>query len=172
MSPNSILLRLEALERKLEKINVRGVVSEINPEMGASGCVRVLFGDNQISDWLPVKPLRSGKASIWWFPEVGEGVTVTDIETGEVMPGSFTSTNPPPTRDPNVFYIKFGDGSFVSHDSNSGEYVADIKGKVIINSEAKDISFNGGSGVVTGDCICAYTGNKHSDFSSQVKAGK
>ncbi|SIO96469.1 hypothetical protein [Vibrio spartinae] len=34
------------------------------------------------------------------------------------------------------------------------------------------ITMNGGSGVVQGDCICAFTGQKHSDFSSTVKAGK
>ncbi|SHF51424.1 hypothetical protein [Vibrio gazogenes] len=34
------------------------------------------------------------------------------------------------------------------------------------------ITMNGGKGVVQGDCICAFTGKKHSDLSSTVKAGK
>lgn len=34
------------------------------------------------------------------------------------------------------------------------------------------ITFNGGKGVVQGDCICALTGKPHSDLSSTVKAGK
>jgi hypothetical protein len=34
------------------------------------------------------------------------------------------------------------------------------------------ITMNGGTGVVQGDCICAFTGRPHSDLSSTVKAGK
>lgn len=184
----SILLRLEALERKLSKLNIRGLIHEIDPNLGSSGCVRVKYGDNQTSDWLPVKPLRSGKSSIWWFPEVGEGVTITDLETGEVLPGSFTSTNPPPSRDPDVLHIQLSKSEFITHNKSNGELNVNIekkatlviggdcivssKGKVLLNSDAKDIQLNGGAGVVTGSHVCAYTGSPHSDCSTQVKAGK
>ena len=115
MSKSLILRRLEAVERKLNKLNVRGIVDEIDPEMGIGGCVRIRYGDNQLSDWLPVKPLRSGKSAIWWFPDVGEGVTITDLEIGEVLPGSFTTDCPPPTRDPDVLHIQFADGASIAH---------------------------------------------------------
>ena len=180
MLKDLISLRLERLERRLNKMNVRGIVHEIDPNFGSGGAVRIFYGDDQVSDWLPVKPLRSGDAAIWWFPSIGEGVTVTDIDTGEVLPGSFTSDNPPPSRDPDVLYIKFKDESFISHNQSTGNYESSFtgdvkviaKGKVSVDSEAKDIQLNGGKGVVTGDCICAYTGNPHSDFSQVVKAAK
>ena len=184
----SILRRLEAVERRLNKLNIRGLVDEIDPNMGSGGCIRVKYGDNQLSDWLPVKPMRSGESSIWWFPSVGEGVTITDLETGEVLPGSFNSDNPPPSRDPDVLYIKFKDDGFVSYNQETGNHQAEFKndsvitiggdatinteGKVAVNSNAKDIQLNGGSGVVTGAHICQLTGKPHSDCSTEVKAAK
>jgi hypothetical protein len=45
-------------------------------------------------------------------------------------------------------------------------------GYVYINSEAQDIRLNQGTGVVTGECICHFTGKPHGDISSQVRAGK
>lgn len=184
----SILQRLNNIERRLSNLNVRGVVSEIDPNMGSGGCIRVLYGDKQLSGWLPVKPLRSGDSSIWWFPNVGEGVTITDLETGEVLPGSFNSDNPPPSRDPDVLYIKFKDDGFISYNQKTGNHLAEFKnnsvitiggdstinttGKVALNSSAKDISLNGGMGVVTGAHVCQLTGKPHSDCSTEVKAAK
>ncbi|QFT40103.1 hypothetical protein GGC03_27270 (plasmid) [Vibrio sp. THAF191c] len=46
-----------------------------------------------------------------------------------------------------------------------------INAKNIIEN-ADLITFNGGTGVVTGECICAFTGLPHGDISSCVKAGK
>ncbi len=46
-----------------------------------------------------------------------------------------------------------------------------LKAKNIIETADK-ISMNGGKGVVTGECICAFTGKPHSDMSSCVTAGK
>ena len=193
---DDILQRLEAVEIQLSKMNVRGTISEIDPERGPGGCVRVLYGDEQLSGWLPVKPFRTGKAIVWWFPEVGEAVTVTDIDGGEVLPGSYTKDIKPPTRDPDKFHVEFGDGSKVVHDRNSGKLdvvnIGDVEvttqqnltinaagdvtvnaeGNVSVKSSAKDIQLNGGAGVVTGAHICQFTGKPHSDCSAQVKAGK
>ncbi|MFW1503711.1 phage baseplate assembly protein V [Vibrio parahaemolyticus] len=38
--------------------------------------------------------------------------------------------------------------------------------------DAKSIHLNKGKGVVTGDHLCSFTGKPHSDFSTQVTAGK
>lgn len=112
--------RLSELERKFRCLNVRGIVESIDPTKGSCGCVRVRYGEDQLSDWLPVKPIRSGDSCMWWFPDVGEGVTVTDIETGEILPGSFTDSLPSPSRDPDVMFIKFGNGDTVTHNRKTG----------------------------------------------------
>jgi phage baseplate assembly protein V len=113
--------RIEALERAVAEMVVRGVISEADPARGQYGMVRVTYGSvdkPMITAWLPVKPIRAGKAVVWWFPEVGEGVTVIspgDLRMGEVFPGSFHAKRPAPSNDPNVFLVLFGDGSSVEH---------------------------------------------------------
>lgn len=194
-----ILERLNDLERQVAQMVIRGVISQADP---VKQLVRVTYGSSQkpmITGWLPIKPIRSGKAIVWWFPEVGEGVTVIspgDCCLGEVFPGSYHSQTPAPSDNPDLFLVEFGDGSKVSHDrasnkldvvnvgdveittqqnliiNTTGDVTVNAEKKFAINSTAKNISFNGGKGVVTGDCICPLTGNPHSDFSTQVTAGK
>lgn len=68
--------RLEALERAVAEIVVRGVISDADSQKGEYGMVRVTYGSVTTpmkTGWLPVKPMRAGKAIVWWFPEVGEG---------------------------------------------------------------------------------------------------
>ncbi|MDE5179944.1 phage baseplate assembly protein V [Vibrio fluvialis] len=183
--------RVSELERKFAQSYVRGKVSDIDPP---NWCVKVSYGTDEkpmSTKWLPVKPMRSGQAIVWWFPEVGEGVTVLspgDLRLGEVFPGSYHNDRPPPTTNPDEFYIAFGDGSKVVHNRESSKLdvvnVGDVEvttqqnltinttGIVKINSEAKDIRLNEGAGVVTGAHICQLTGKPHSDCSVQVKAGK
>ncbi|EGR3852971.1 phage baseplate assembly protein V [Vibrio cholerae] len=183
--------RVSELERKLEEMVVRGVISVSNP---AQRWVIVSYGTQErpmTTGKLPIKPIRSGKAIVWWFPEVGEAVTVIspgDLRLGEVYPGSYYDQRPAPSDDPDLFLIEFGDGSKVSHHRGTHKLdvlnVGDVEitthqnltinatGKVSINSSAKDIQLNGGAGVVTGDHYCQFTGKPHSDCSKQVKAGK
>ncbi len=194
-----ILQRINDLERAVSETVVRGKISEIDPN---KQLVRVAYGSAEkpmLTAWLPVKPLRSGKAIVWWFPEIGEGVTVIspgNLLLGEVYPGSYHGEFPAPSNNPELFLVEFGDGSKVSHDRENGKLtvvnVGDVEittqqnltinttgnatvnaeKKVSINSTAKNISLNEGMGVVTGSCVCPLTGLPHSDFSTQVTAGK
>lgn len=190
--------RVGELERRIEEMFVRGVILESDP---VNKRVVVSYGTTEKpmkTGWLPVKPIRAGKAIVWWWPEVGEGVTVLspgDLRFGEVYPGSYHKERPAPSDDPDLFLVDFGDGSKVSHHRGTGkldvinvgeieittsknatvnakDVTVNAKGKVAVNSDAKDIAFNGGDGVVTGAHICQFTGNPHSDCSAQVKAGK
>ena len=114
-----ILQRLNDLERQVAQMVIRGVISKID---SANQLVRVTYGSSHkpmITGWLPIKPIRSGKAIVWWFPEIGEGVTVIspgDCCLGEVFPGSYHSKTPAPSDNPDLFLVEFGDGSSVSHD--------------------------------------------------------
>ncbi|MBY7933451.1 phage baseplate assembly protein V [Vibrio fluvialis] len=110
--------RISELERKLEEVFIRGVIIESN---SIERWVVVSYGTEESpmkTGKLPVKPIRSGKAIVWWFPEVGEAVTVIspgDLRFGEVFPGSYYSERPAPSDDPDLFLVEFGDGSKVSH---------------------------------------------------------
>lgn len=183
-----ILQRIEELERQMSQMVIRGKVELIDYDKQRA---RVRYGENQLTPWLKWKPLRAGKAIVWWPLEVGEAVTVLspgDIQLGEILPSSYNADFSAPSNNPDLCIVQFGDGSEVTHNRKTGDYSAIYKGKatitvekdttvnstgaVAINSQSKDISLNGGKGVVTGACICAYTGGPHSDFSSQVKAAK
>ncbi|HII4363182.1 hypothetical protein CGG80_22510 [Vibrio parahaemolyticus] len=133
--------RVSELERKLEEVFIRGVILESN---SIERWVVVSYGTEESpmqTGKLPVKPIRSGKAIVWWFPEVGEAVTVIspgDLRFGEVFPGSYYSERPAPSDDPDLFLVEFGDGSKVSHHRgthkleliNMGDVEATIEGNV------------------------------------------
>ncbi|EJB5271369.1 phage baseplate assembly protein V [Vibrio vulnificus] len=133
--------RVSELERKLEEVFVRGIIEESNP---VERWVVVSYGTEESpmkTGKLPVKPIRSGKAIVWWFPEVGEAVTVIspgDLRFGEVFPGSYYSERPAPSDDPDLFLVEFGDGSKASHHRgthkleliNMGDVEVTIEGNV------------------------------------------
>ena len=85
-----ILERINELERAVAEMVVRGKISEADP---VNQKVRVAYGRAEkpmVTAWLPVQPMRSGKAIAWLLPEVGEGVIVSspgNFVIGEVDPG-------------------------------------------------------------------------------------
>lgn len=151
--------RIAELERRLDESFVRGKICDVDP---GAWRVRVAYGTDdapQKTAWLPVKPIRSGKAIVWWFPEVDEGVTVLspgDLRLGEVWPGSYYSDRPPPTTNPDEFHVEFGDGSYIIQNRarksltivNAGDVMFHAKGEALIKSdgnmklEAPRIDFN------------------------------
>jgi phage baseplate assembly protein V len=178
--------RLEDLERRVKQMVVRGVIAEVDTDKALA---RVSYGNQQITAWLPWKPIRTGKAIVWWAPEVGEGVTVIsdgELVNGEILPGSYYKDFAAPSTDENLFLIEFGDGSKVAHNRethkldvvNVGDVELTTKQNLTVNCtgtakvNAKSIHHNGGSAVVTTAHICHYTGNPHGDGSSTVTAGK
>lgn len=194
----NLLQRIEALERRVGQMVIRGKIAEVDP---VKHVARVAYGlgGKQLTGWLQWKPVRTGKAITWWCPQVGEGATVIsegDLALGEILPGSYHGEFPAPSSNPDEYLVLFGDGSKVSHDCkthlldvvNVGDVVVTTQqnltintdqdmtvnstGKVSITSAVKDISLNGGAGVVTGAHICHFTGSPHGDCSAQVKAGK
>ncbi|HAS6073717.1 TPA: phage baseplate assembly protein V [Vibrio vulnificus] len=148
--------RISELERKFEEFFVRGIIVESN---SVERWVIVSYGADEnpmTTGRLPVKPFRSGKAIVWWFPEVGEAVTVIspgDLRFGEVFPGSYYSERPAPSDDPDLFLVEFGDGSKISHHRgthkleliNMGDVEATIEGNV--------------TGLIKGDVTATVEGN-------------
>lgn len=123
---HEVLSRLEALERRSHQTVVRGTISEVDPQKALA---KVQWGPTQFTGWLPWKPTRSAGAIVWWCPEVGEGVTIIsdgDLVRGEILPGSYTTTHPAPSTNPDVFMVAFGDGAQISYDRKAHKLVATL----------------------------------------------
>ncbi len=164
--------RVSELERKLEEVFIRGVILESN---SIERWVVVSYGTEESpmqTGKLPVKPIRSGKAIVWWFPEVGEAVTVIspgDLRFGEVFPGSYYSERPAPSDDPDLFLVEFGDGSKVSHHRgthkleliNMGDVEATIQGNVtgLVKGDVTATVEGSVTGLVKGDVAVTVEGN-------------
>ncbi len=54
--------------------------------------------------------------------------------------------------------------------TSQADIKAEAQGDVIVNG--KQVKLNGGTGVVTGECVCHFTGKPHGDISVKVIAGK
>lgn len=164
--------RVSELERKLEEVFIRGVILESN---SIERWVVVSYGTEESpmqTGKLPVKPIRSGKAIVWWFPEVGEAVTVIspgDLRFGEVFPGSYYSERPAPSDDPDLFLVEFGDGSKISHHRgthkleliNMGDVEATIEGNVtgLVKGDVTATVEGSVTGLVKGDVAVTVEGN-------------
>ncbi len=128
----NLFQRIEELERKLAQMHVRGKVVEVDYENQRA---RVQYGENQTTGWLRWKPLRAGRAIVWWPLEVGEAVTVLspgDLTLGEILPSSYSEAHSAPSTNPDLCIVQFGDGSYVQHDRSNGNYTANYVGDSVI----------------------------------------
>ncbi len=124
MMQDELFARLEALERKLAQMIVRGTIAEVDPKKHIA---KVRYGDNQTTGWLTWKPIRTGKAITWWCPDVGEGVTVLsngDLTLGEIIPGSYYADFPAPSSDPDIHLTQYADGTVISYHQKKHELKA------------------------------------------------
>lgn len=191
----AMLDRLEALERKVAQMVIRGKVEQADY---AARRVRVRYGPEQLTGWLEWKPRKSGEVTVWEPPQIGEGATVIspdgNLDLGEVYLGSYHDTMPAPSVDPMETVMQWPDGTIVRYNREQHKLTVHVEGAARvevtrgadievgedatvkaggeIRADAKAIRLNGGAGVVTGNHICQISGKPHSDCSSTVCAGK
>ncbi|MGL5483090.1 MAG: phage baseplate assembly protein V [Aeromonas veronii] len=126
----SILDRIEALEHAIEQMNTRGTIEEVDC---STRRVRVRYGPDSVSDWVEWKPMRSGLVTIWSPPQVGEGVTLLnngDINQSEALLGSYHSSMPAPSDDPEETVIEWPDGTVIRYHMGTHKLTLDVSGDV------------------------------------------
>ena len=140
----------------------------------------------------------AGEDRKWRKPSYGEQVLIFcqggRFENGVVMAGLFQNAFPAPGQDEHQHITEYRDGTRITYDTKKKELSASLAGSATVNLEstldlitgsnftvnvngsakvnADKIALNGGSGVVTGQSICHFTGNPHADVSATVTAGK
>ena len=133
-----LMRRMDILERKVADMIVEGVVSQVQPHPYR---VKVDYGttDKPLhTGWLPVAPMRSGSANVWWALEVGEGVTIISVdgilERGRVFPSRYTEDHLPPSANVNEFQFNFGDGGCLHYNRQTGEALLKAITKITLDS--------------------------------------
>ncbi|NYZ70241.1 phage baseplate assembly protein V [Endozoicomonas sp. SM1973] len=151
---DEILQRLEALERRLAQVVVRGRIHAVDPTRGLAKVEYGAEGQQQTTGWLPWKPQRTGKTITWSPPDIGEGATVIsegDLTLGEIIPGSYYDQFPAPSANPDVHLTRYADGAIEQYDQSGQTYQL-----LLPTSGTVNIVANGGV-TITGDLT--ITGN-------------
>lgn len=148
-----------------------------------------------VSWWLPVVTHKTQADQVYWMPDLQEHVVVAlfghGVEDGVVLGAIYSTPAPPPITDPDVAHLSFKDGTVLEYDRAQSEARATLVGdaqaqilgdlKLLVGQALKvlaleGIELDGGtsdlSGVVTRDCICAFTGNPHPHASKNVTASR
>ena len=180
--------KIKELEQKINNLVRVGIVTNI---LADTGKVKVKFEEtgNMLSYDLPVLFSKTQDDKFYFMPDIGEQVLCVflpfGLEQGFILGSFYSSKDLPSVSDKNKSQIKFKDGTIIEYDREAKKLLIDCNGdisikctnaevkaeKVEIDSESIDLG-KGGKGVVTGDCICAYTGLPHEDKSEAVRAVK
>lgn len=113
-----------------------GVISSIDP---VKATARVTFPDrdNVVSFDLPILFASTGFVKVYSMPKVQQPAKCsflgTGMEDGFIDGGFYNDENPPPTTDPTLHMIQFGDGSSITYDEKTRSLSMDILGGVNIN---------------------------------------
>lgn len=106
-------------------------VSTVQPEKGT---VRVVLedGDGMVSYPLQVLFPRAGKDTVQDMPDVGDRVAVlfsgAGLEAGVVLGGYYSDANVAPSKNSDVFYRRFSDGTELSYDRKAHKLSASVQG--------------------------------------------
>ncbi|MDE1464790.1 phage baseplate assembly protein V [Spartinivicinus poritis] len=122
---SDLLQRIEALERKLGQVVVRGRIHAVDHGRHLAKVEYGAEGQQQTTGWLPWKPQRTGKTITWSPPDIGEGATVIsegDLTLGEIIPGSYYNQFPTPSNDKNIHITVYADGAKESYNQESHHY--------------------------------------------------
>ncbi|WP_302360352.1 phage baseplate assembly protein V [uncultured Megasphaera sp.] len=136
--------RLFSALRRIIRI---GNVSSVNPEKMTC---RVVFRDmdDAVSDELPLLNTGSAYCRDYWLPVVNEQVVClmfpnsggTGNSAGIVLGSFFNEVDEPIKTGTGIRRIDFGDGSYMEHDSNTGNMTVQATGTITIKGATVKIN--------------------------------
>jgi phage baseplate assembly protein V len=187
-------MNIADLNRRIESLIRLGTIAQVDH---AARKLRVQTG-GLLTGWLPW-PAEVGRNYRRWRPlRTGTQVILAcpsgDPAQAVVVQILYTTALDAPSTDPDIDLIEFDDGTLIHYDSAAHRLSIDVHGDASVQVEgdatlmvggdlaatvegvatldATHIALNQGTGVVTGECICPFTGKPHADISTTVTAGK
>jgi len=123
-----------------------GIVTETDP---AAAKARVQFPDhdNVQSFWLQVLQGKTKSDKTYWMPVAGEHVVVImdkGEEAGVIAGAIYSEADAPPSSDPNVHTIVYGDGASLTYDKGSQTFRLAVGG-VSVEISPGGVAVTGGS---------------------------
>ncbi|EAK5645208.1 phage baseplate assembly protein V [Campylobacter coli] len=148
---------------------------------------KVAIGE-MVTDFLSVFQSLANSYAVSFSPlRIGEQVLVIpvrgDLNSGVILRGLYQEKHRAKNTDENTFNIDFEDGTHLEYNSKTSTLKLDVTkdinivcinanikaDKVLVDSPSIDLGF-GGKGVVTTECICAFTGSPHPHGSSNTRS--
>lgn len=132
------------------------------------------------SDFVPYLQTSNAFKTHFIPPQINEVVIFFKFErSGFVIGSILPPCKIPNEKESNQEKITYADGTSITYENGILE-VSSLKELIIkcknATIQADSISLGEGvsdlSGVVTGECVCPFTGSPHADFSQKVKVAK
>ena len=131
---SNLAYRVSELERKLNNIIRVGTVADTDEKTAK---VRIDYGGENPTDWLPWVTRRAGKDREWWMPEKQEQVLllspVGDLAQGIVLPAIYQDLFPPNGNSEDVHRIDYQNGDFIEHNRSTGALTMSMKGQITLD---------------------------------------
>lgn len=176
------------LKRLIDNIASVGTISETKSADGKALARVKLF--KRTTDFYPILSFSNLFKRHFIPARVGEQVLVIhpfgEASVGFIIRGIFNkSRKEHPLANDHTEVIDYEDGTVITYDTKAKELKINASNKITIicksaNVKADSVEVDspsidmgiGGKGVVTGECICALTGQPHHDFSSNTRSKK
>ena len=163
---------IRALARRIQLLFTTGKATRVS----ASGLqAQVQLSDGETHDYPTVEPF--GHAG--FAPDGSQAIVLA--KGGEREGGGLviqlrnTKGRPDLAQGDSALHNAGGDYIWIKEDGTIEVKASkvDVQAEAVtVNADAVDLGGSGGKGVVTGDCVCPFTGNPHADLSAIVKAVK
>ena len=179
------------INRLFSELGQIGCISEVSEKGDAYKVCFDGVDGKYPSGWLRALTSRAGKDVESWVYDIGEQVLVLalapNLESGVILGALYQAAHGPVSANPDEHKTVYGDGTEVIYNRESHVLKLIAVGSVDINTEGNarvsaggdvkidaggSVKLNDGSGVVTGECVCHFTGGPHGDVSAVVFAGK
>ncbi|WP_459782387.1 phage baseplate assembly protein V, partial [Photobacterium sp. R1] len=126
------------LQRRLANMIRRGRVHSVDFTMSPPR-VRVEYGKQAVTGWLPWMGGRASSSKTQWEPlDIGEQVIILsesgDLSAGVVMPSIPDAQSPVPSTSPDEHVSRYEDGTTLTYHRKKHTLTVDVQGQLVVKA--------------------------------------